>query len=133
MLVVEKKAHRHLKKKEINYNVLERGSFSVPEDDTINEQYLVFDDEDTWDFFLNKVNRINPSKAEQFKELSFDYSNKALLIITSEFDYTCSKEIEINKVYRDQGRIYVDFDVSESDNSEEMTSQSYVLFKVIKD
>lgn len=115
----------------IPYSLIEQGNFTVPEDDTINEQYLVFDNEDKWDFFLKKVERINPEQERYFKGLGFDFSTKTLIIVTTEYSFYCCKEIEIVKVYRNHGRIYVDFEIGEP-ASEEKINQSYVLLEVAK-
>lgn len=121
-----------LKGKEIPYTILDSGSFSVSEDNTINEQFLVFKTEEDWQVLLSLMEFKSPEKAEEFKEMTFDFENKTLLIITSEFANTCCKEITINEVYRVQGQIYVDFEVDDATGTASGFHQSYVLFEVNK-
>ena len=128
----EKEEPLTLEEKEIPYNVLERGSFVVAEDNTINEQYLVFKNQEEWSSFLSELNFKSPGKADHFRKLNFNFDDKTLLIITAEYDTSCCKEITINKVYRDQGNIFVTFEVGVSTGVEQTTSQSYLLFEVSK-
>ena len=128
----EKEDPTGLEGKEISYNILEKGTFKVSGDNTINEQYLVFKDQEEWAGFISLMEFKSPEKAEEFKELSFDFNNKTLLIITSEHQNYCCKEIIIKKVYRDQGIIYVDFEVKDSNGTESNFYQSYLLFEVNK-
>ena len=128
----EKEDNNGLEGKEISFNILEKGTFNVSEDNTINEQYLIFKDQKEWESFLSLMEFKSPEKAEEFKDLSFDFNNKTLLIITSEHDNSCCKEIIIKNVYRDQGIIYVDFDVKDSTGIESNFLQSYILFEVNK-
>ncbi|MFD2517609.1 hypothetical protein [Salinimicrobium flavum] len=121
-----------LEETEIQYNILESGSFRVSDDNTINEQYLVFKNQEEWSVFLSLMEFKSPEKGKEFENLDFNFTDKTLLIITSEYDYTCCKEIKINKVYRNQGQIHVTFEVDPSTEAEQITSQSYLLFEVNK-
>lgn len=121
-----------LEGKEISYNIIETGSFSVSEDNTINEQYLIFKEEEEWSSFLSLMEFKSPEKGEEFAELDFNFNDKTLIIITSEYDDTCCKEIKINKVYRDQEMIYVEFETKDSTGGATNFNQSYLLFEVNK-
>ncbi|MEP6262820.1 MAG: hypothetical protein ABJ092_14685 [Gillisia sp.] len=128
----EKEEPPTLEDREIQYNIIERGNFVVADNNTINEQYLVFNNKEEWSSFLSELNWKSPGKAEHFTKLNFNFNEKTLLIITAGYDTSCCKEITINKVYRDQGRIYVTFEVGVSTGEEQLTSQSYLLFEVSK-
>ena len=119
--------------KEIAFNVIEEGTFAVSEDNTINEQYLVFNDEKEWSDFISLMEFKSPEKAEDFKKKDFDFSSKTLLIITSAHGNSCCKEIFIKKVYRYQGIIHVKFEVEASNDQPADFHQSYLLFEVDKE
>ena len=129
----EKDNPNDLEQKEISYNVLEKGNFKVEDDNTINEQYLVFKNQEEWESFLSLMEFKSPEKGKEFEKIKFNFNEKILIIVTSEYDYTCCKEISINKIYRSEGRIYVTFEVAPSSESQQITSQSYILLEVNKD
>jgi hypothetical protein len=122
-----------LEETEISYNIIQHGNFSSSQDDGLDAQYLVFKTENKWsEFYQQVIARRNQDQAENFSEIEFNFNTKTLILVTSGYDETCCKTIEINKVYEDQGRIYVTFEVGESDNSLEILSQSYLLLAVAK-
>lgn len=122
-----------LEETEIAYNIIEQGNFSSSQDDGISEQYLVFETKTEWsDYLQETISRFNQDQSEKFDQLNFNFDKNTLIIITSGYDNSCCKTIEINKVYVDQGRIYVTFNVSDTDATEQVLSQSYILFEVTK-
>ena len=118
--------------KEISYNILQEGTFTVSEDNKIPEQYLVFKNEEEWTSFVRFMEIINPEKSEEFQELDFNFTDKTLLIVNTLHNNDCCKEIEIIKVSREQGRIYVDFETKNSNDTETNLNQSYLLLEVAK-
>ena len=122
-----------LEETEISYEIIQQGKFSSSRDDGIVPQYLVFKTEDEWSEFYNRnIGIRNEEQAQKFSELNFDFDKNTLIIVTTGYDENCCKPITINKVYRNKGRIYVTFDIGESDNSLEVLSQSYILLEVSK-
>lgn len=122
-----------LEETEVSYEIFQQGEFSSSQDDGIDPQYLVFKTENEWSEFYNRKIAIrNEKQAQRFSELNFDFDKNTLVIVTSGYDENCCKLIVINKVYQDHGRIYVTFDIGESDNSLDILSQSYILLEVTK-
>ena len=117
-----------LEETEVSYEIIQEGNFSssIENIDLITAQYLVFKTKDGWVSYSNgPVLRSNPEQSEKFRQLDFDFERNNLVLVTSGYDETCCKSIEINKVYENQGRIYVTFEVNESDDSQEIMSQAY--------
>lgn len=124
-----------LEETEVSYEIIQEGNYSssFEDDDVLEDQYLVFKTEDEWfPFYNGTIRRRNEEQAERFSELNFDFENNNLVMVGSGFDKTCCKTITIDKVYMDQGRIYVTYQIGDSDNSLDVMSQSYILLKVSK-
>ncbi|MDT0642218.1 hypothetical protein RM553_05165 [Zunongwangia sp. F363] len=116
----------------IPYTIIQKGHFSVNEDESINETYLDYENRSGWSVLVDQMERVNFEQSEEFRKLNFDFENKILIIVISETENFCCSEIKINNVYRDEDRIYVKFEVG-APGTEPIRSQSYVLLEVSKD
>ncbi len=123
-----------LEETEVSYEIIQEGNFSASIDEAdLEDSYLVFKSEEEWIRYHNgPILRLNPEQAEKFDQLSFDFNNNNLIIVTSAYSDSCCESIKITNVYENEGRIYVTWKVEESDNSQEIVSQSYILLKVEK-
>ena len=124
-----------LEETEISYEMIQEGNYSssIEDDDVLEDQYLVFKTEEEWSSFYNgTIRRRNEEQAAKFSELDFDFERNNLVMVASGFDETCCRAITIDKVYMNQGRIYVTYQLGDSDNSLEVMSQSYILLEVSK-
>lgn len=121
-----------LEETSIGFEVIEEGNLEYSRFDPIPEQYLVFHDQSEWDSFLTYVERLEIDKYEHFQNLSFDFEENSLIIITAEFEELCCRSISIEKVYkRKDTQIYVDF-IIEGAADRQVEMQPFKLIKISK-
>ena len=116
----------------INYEVILENHLSYEGEDIIPEQYLIFKNESDWNNFLPTIEQVNPSRADQLKNLDFDFNeNNLILIIGKYYNYCCSK-ININGVYKENEGIVVKYKESGPGEATAI-SQAYTLLKFSKE
>lgn len=94
--------------KRVSYQIIEEGNLSYTEE-IIPKQFVVFENEKDWMEFLPQIEERNPSQAENLENLDFDFNNNSLILIIGEFYNNCCSSITINKVYRDENNLKVEF------------------------
>lgn len=117
----------------INYEVIFEGHLSYGEEEIIPEKYLVFNTETDWNNFISEIERVNPSQANNFKDIEFDFDdNNLILIIGKYYTYCCSK-IDIEGVYKEEGgKVVVKYKES-GPGGFTAISQAYMLLKISKE
>ena len=119
---------------EIAYDIILENSLSYSDDNQIPKQFKVFENDDDWNNFIPEIERVNPTRAEALKNLNFDFSNHNLIFVIGEFHNYCCTKIVINRVYKLDNLINVDFEESGPGNvAGAALSQSYLILKIQKD
>ena len=87
----------------ILYEVILENYLSYSEEEKIPEQYLVFKNETDWNNFIPEIERVNPSQAEHFKVLDFDFDKNNLIIIIGKYYNYCCSRISVHGIYNKNG------------------------------
>ncbi|QYA26136.1 hypothetical protein G3I01_11630 [Gramella sp. MT6] len=116
----------------IPYEIIKDDHLSYSEEEKIQKQFKVFENENQWLDFIPEIERVNPHRAENLKNLNFDFTNNHLIIVIGEFFNYCCSQISINLIYRNGNQIIVDFEES---GPRELTalSQAYLLIQIQKE
>ncbi|MCL8009540.1 hypothetical protein M8845_19120 [Gelidibacter japonicus] len=115
----------------INYEVILEDHLSYGSEETIPEQTLVFKNESDLNVFLPVIEQVNPNRAENLKNLDFDFSqNDLILVIGKYYTYCCSK-ITINGVYKENKNVVVKYKES-GPGGFTAISQAYTVLKISK-
>lgn len=116
----------------IDYEVVLENHFSYANEEIIPEQTLVFENESDWDNFLPLIERVNPFRADNLKNLDFNFSeNNLILIIGKYYNYCCSK-INIDGVYKENKRVVVKYKESGPGEATAI-SQAYTFLKISRE
>ncbi|MGY5851860.1 hypothetical protein [Salegentibacter sp. F14] len=116
----------------INYEVILENHLSYVSEETIPEQTLVFNYESDLNSFLPVIEQVNPSRADNLKNLDFDFSqNDLILIIGKYYNYCCSK-ININGVYKENEGVVVKYK-ERGPGAATAISQAYTVLKISKE
>ena len=119
-------------KNEISYEIIEEYTLSYSEEEKIEKQFIIFESENEWLDFITHIERINPYRAENLKNINFDFSNSSLIIVIGEFFNYCCSTINIKSVYKIDERIIVDFEESGPGEATAL-SQAYLILKIQKE
>lgn len=117
---------------EISYEIIEENSLSYPEENKIPKNFLVFKSDNEWLNFIPEIERVNPKRAENLRNLNIDFTNYNLIIVIGEFFNYCCSEITINRVYKKGKKIIVDFEESGPGSATEL-SQAFLILKIRKE
>jgi hypothetical protein len=131
-LILFKSCSKEEIKDEISYEIIDENSLSYSAEEKIQKQFKVFRSETDWLDFLPQIEEVNPNQAEHLKNINFDFSNNDLIIVIGEFFNNCCSQINIRQVYRDNGRIMVDFEETGPGIATAL-SQAYLILKIKKD
>ncbi len=116
---------------EISYEIIEERSLSYSDEAQIEKQYIVFESENEWLNFIPIIESVNPYQAEDLKNMDFNFTSEDLIIVIGEFFNSCCTQITINRVYRKNKNVIVDFEESKPGMLGAL-SQAYVVLKIPK-
>ncbi len=114
---------------QIPFEIIEEGILSYSDLDKISKQYLVFKDNNEWTEFITKIEMVHPSTAKKLRGLDFDFENSDLGIVIGEFYNYCCSEIIIEKVYKENREIKIDFSESGPGIATAL-SQAYIILEI---
>ncbi|TVZ27338.1 hypothetical protein JM83_2374 [Gillisia sp. Hel_I_86] len=116
---------------EISFEIIEESTLSYSDENKIPKQFKVFENENEWNGFILEIERVNPMQAENLRNPTFDFSNNNLIIVIGEFYNYCCSKITINRIYKSDGKIIVNFKESGAGPATAL-SQAYLLLKIPK-
>ena len=119
-------------KDEISYEIIQENTLSYSDEEKIERQFIVFESENEWLDFIPQIERVNPYRAENLKNINFDFSNSNLIIVIGEFFNYCCSTINIKSVYKIDERIIVDFEETGPGEATAL-SQAYLILKTQKE
>ena len=119
-------------KDEISYEKIEENTLSYSDEDKIEKQFIVFESENEWLDFIPQIERVNPYRAENFRNIDIDFSNYDLIIVIGEFFNYCCSKINIKSVHRIDNKTIVDFEETGPGEATAL-SQAYLILKIKKE
>ena len=118
----------------ISYEIILESMLSYSDQNQVLKQFKIFESEDEWNNFIPESERVNPRNAENLRNLDYDFSNHNLIIVIGRFHNYCCTKIHINRVYKKEDKVIVDFEESGPGNvAGAALSQSYLLVKIKKE
>lgn len=117
---------------QISFRIIEEGNMSYSDLNKISKQYLIFENNNEWLDFLTEIERVHPSTAEKLKDLDFDFDQYHSGMVIGEFYNYCCSKITIEKVYKENGEVRIDFNESGQGIATAL-SQAYMILEIEKE
>ncbi|MCL6217905.1 hypothetical protein [Zunongwangia pacifica] len=115
----------------LSYDVFFENQLSYSEGEKIPKQYQLFTNREDWLAFIPTIERVNPDRAENLRNIEFDFANNNLIIVIGQFFNSCCTKISISRIYKRNDNLIVEFEESEPGMLAAL-SQTYLLLKTPK-
>lgn len=94
---------------QLTYEIVDEGNFSYSEENVFARNFYVFDNPGDWEDFLSDLEKKPPGRSAALQSLTFDFDRYQMGFLVGDLFAYCCSEMRIEKVYRQDGMVRIDY------------------------